>query len=146
MGSIALPAAGDVYLDSNCFIYSGERVDPYDALLTPVWDASRTGKIRIVTSELTRLEVLVQPVRLGDAHLEALYRGMLKSSRDLSLVPISSAVLERALTLRATQGFKTPDAIHAATALITGCKLLVSNDPAFRRLSGIQVEILSDLK
>ena len=33
MGSLVLPASGIVYLDANCFIYSVERIDPYQAIL-----------------------------------------------------------------------------------------------------------------
>ncbi len=50
-----------------------------------------------------------------------------------------------AAQLRATSGLKTPDAIHAATALEHGCTLFVTNDPAFRRLTTVPVVILGDL-
>lgn len=43
MGSISLPDSGSVYLDTNCFIYSIEHIDPFDALLKPVWLAAQAG-------------------------------------------------------------------------------------------------------
>jgi len=60
------------------------------------------------------------------------------------LLPISRPILERALKLRATHRVRTPDAIHAATALIAGCTLFATNDPVFRRVSGLQAVILDD--
>jgi hypothetical protein len=39
MGGLVLPASGMVYLDTNCFIYSVERIDPYRALLDALWQA-----------------------------------------------------------------------------------------------------------
>ncbi len=39
---------------------------------------------------------------------------------------------------------KTPDALHAATALLQGCKLFVTNDGAFRRVAHLPVTVLSE--
>jgi predicted nucleic acid-binding protein len=41
---------------------------------------------------------------------------------------------------------KTPDAIHAATALLAGCALFVTNDPAFKRIAGLPVGLLSEAR
>jgi predicted nucleic acid-binding protein len=60
------------------------------------------------------------------------------------LVPITRTVLERALSLRATYRIRTPDAIHAATALLAGCALFVTNDPVFRRIRQLPVAVLDD--
>ena len=77
----------------------------------------------VVTSELTWLEVLVGPLKSGDAALEGTYRAALGTTPDVRMVPISRVVLERAAALRAAAGLKTPDAIHAATALTESCAL-----------------------
>ncbi|MGE0654253.1 MAG: type II toxin-antitoxin system VapC family toxin [Pyrinomonadaceae bacterium] len=58
---------------------------------------------------------------------------------------MDAAILRYAARLRATQNFKTPDAIHAATAMLSNCDHLVSNDAGFRRFAAIDVIILSDL-
>lgn len=54
-------------------------------------------------------------------------------------------MLERAAALRAATNLKTPDAIHATTVLIEGCKLFVTNDALFRRVPGLNVTVLRDL-
>ena len=43
MGSLTLPTGGLVYLDANGLIYSVERVEPYRALLEPLWQAAQTA-------------------------------------------------------------------------------------------------------
>jgi predicted nucleic acid-binding protein len=73
------------------------------------------------------------------------YRHLLQQSTDLQLVAVSELVLEQAATLRAGSGLKTPDAIHAASALVAGCTQLITNDPAFRRLPQLTVVVLNDL-
>jgi predicted nucleic acid-binding protein len=60
-------------------------------------------------------------------------------------IPINRQILETAAQLRASTHLKTPDAIHAATALESGCTLFVTNDPAFKRVPNLAVMVLSDL-
>ncbi len=144
MGELALPAHGKVYLDVNCIIYTVELFEPYKTALHPVWAAARAGTLTIVTSELTLLEVLVKPLKIGDLALERDFRTLLQGASDVSMLAITQDVLERAAKLRATVGLKTPDAIHAATALLAGCALLVTNDPAFKRVAELPVGLLSE--
>ena len=40
---------------------------------------------------------------------------------------------------------KTPDAIHAATALLAGCALFVTNDRGFKRVPGLRLAVLDDV-
>lgn len=145
MGQLALPAAGFVYLDTDALIYSVEKIVPYAALLQPLWDAAAQSTFQVISSDLALLEVLVKPLQLGDTVLAQLYRDLLTASQETRLLPISRAVIEEAARLRAATGIKTPDAIHAASALAEGVALFVSNDPVYRRVSGLPVTILDDL-
>ncbi len=145
MGALALPASGTVYLDANGFIYSIDRIDPYRALLDILWQTVSTGQITVVISELSLLEVLVRPLKVGDATTAILFRTVLRHTPDVQMVPITQAVLEEAANLRATLGLRTPDALHLATALLNGCALLVTNDRAFRRVPDLAVTVLSEL-
>lgn len=144
MGSLTLPATGAVYVDTAAFIYSLEHISPYDGLLQPLWHAAHAGDFVVVSSELTLLEVLVKPVREGKQHLERRYRRFLTATDAVRLAPIDRAILDEATRVRATFGLKTPDAIHAATALRARCALFVTNDAAFRRVPGVTVAVLDD--
>ena len=78
MGALVLPASGSVYLDANGFIYSIERIDPYRSMLDTLWQTVSTRQITVVTSELTLLEVLVKPLKVGDATTATLFRTVLQ--------------------------------------------------------------------
>ncbi len=51
-------------------------------------------------------------------------------------------MVELATELRARHGFKTPDALHIATALDASADVFVTGDRALERCPGIQVSIL----
>jgi len=145
VGVLTLPANGTVYLDANGFIYSIERIDPYRSILDALWLTVSAGQVKVVTSELTLLEVLVKPLKVGDATTATLFRTVLKHTPDVQMLPITQSVLEAAANLRATLGLKTPDAVHVATALLNNSMLFVTNDSAFRRVADLNVTVLSEL-
>ena len=63
----------------------------------------------------------------------------------MRLLDASYQVFEDAARLRAETGLKTPDALHAATALLAGCALFITNDTDFRRVQWLPIVILNDL-
>lgn len=144
MGQLSLPERGIVCLDADAVIYAIEKIEPYDLLLLPLLRAVKDGALHLAGSELLLVETLVKPVEAGNQALETDFRRFLTASRDMDLVPITRVVLERALALRATYPIRTPDAIHAATALLAGCALFVTNDPAYRRIRELSTAVLDD--
>ena len=144
MGSLALPSTGPVYLDASAFIYSVELIKPYRALLEPVWQQAQAGQFSVVSSELVVLETLVRPLREGDSFLESLFRSLFEAN-EVRLIAATRSLWEEAARLRAETGLKTPDALHAASALRAECTLFVTNDGDFRRVQGLPVVVLDDL-
>lgn len=54
---------------------------------------------------------------------------------------ITAAVIEKATVLRATRGLKTPDAIHAATAILCGASEFWTTDRDFCECPEIPVKV-----
>ena len=96
---------------------------------------------RIVTSRLSRLECRTRPLREADSRLLATYDEVF-GARRLTLADISDRVIERATELRARHGFRTPDAIHLATAIEERADLVLTGDVALRRCSEVAVEVV----
>lgn len=143
MGTLTLPPTGAIYVDANVVIYGVERIEPYCFMLEPLWQRTRDGSLKIVTSELTWLEVLAKPLKEKNKRLEHLFKDFLTAD-EVELVPVTRALWEHAARLRGL-GLKTPDAVHAATALLTDCSLFITNDPDLRRVPGLGYAILKEL-
>jgi predicted nucleic acid-binding protein len=58
---------------------------------------------------------------------------------------ISPAIASEAAHLRASQGYKTPDAIQLATAQNGHARFFVTNDEALANAPGLQVVVLKHL-
>jgi len=144
MGQLNFSPSSQIYLDTVTIIYSIERFPEYVALLDPMWQQLRVGTLQIITSEITLLETLVMPIRQSNMDLIMRYERLLTAS-EVSLIPIDQTILKSAANLRATTNLKTPDAIHAATALNADCTLFLTNDAGLRTVSGLSVVVLKDV-
>lgn len=136
---------GRLYLDTNIFVYALEGYPVFRPILTSLFEAIDRGDIQAVTSELTLAEVLVKPLLDRSREREAAYLQALRPSTSLHLAPVSQETLIAAAHLRAEHGLKLPDAIHMATAQLTHCERLLTNDSRFKTLPGIDVLLISQL-
>ncbi|BBD64555.1 putative PilT protein [Nostoc commune NIES-4072] len=139
-----LPTSGSIYIDTSVAIYTIEGNPDYYSLLKPLWFKFYAGEIQIISSELILMEVLVVPLRNGNKSLVADYEELLLSSQ-VQLIPMSQLILRQAANIRATSNLKTPDAIHAATALSVNSNQFITNDKGFRNVPGLPVITLSEV-
>jgi predicted nucleic acid-binding protein len=145
MGALNALAGSTVYLDANLFIYAIEGLPPFAAKLVPLFQRFDRGELHAVTSELTLAEVLVKPRRDQNTVLCDQYERMLRSSKSLTIAPVSRAVLIAAASIRASSSLKLPDAIHGATSLAQGCTTYLTNDQQFKTVTELPVLMLQDL-
>lgn len=143
MGAISLDPGSRVYVDANAFIYKVERVFPFHERADRFWREALDKNCAIITSEPTILEVSVGPLKANNRELLADFMRFLSAS-PITLSPIDRATLERAAQLRSTHRMKTPDAIHAATFVNTGCTRFVTADAGFREIAGSSLLNLAD--
>jgi predicted nucleic acid-binding protein len=145
MGFVTDLSRQRIYLDSNIFLYALNETAPYATVAGEVFDAMDGGKLTGVTSELTLAEILVTPFRNGNSDQEQLCRAILQRGLGFEMLPISRSVLETVARLRAAMpALRTPDGIHAATAQLSNCDALLTNDRRLKGLPGIRVLLLSE--
>jgi predicted nucleic acid-binding protein len=129
-----------IYLDACCFIYLVEG--------QPEWRTLVEQQLRnleplskLITSQLARLECRTKPMRDGNRALLERYDALFAADR-VDVLDVSEHVIDRATDLRARHGFKTPDAIHLATALESSAAEFWTGDAALTRSSDIPVMLL----
>jgi uncharacterized protein len=127
-----------VYLDTAPVIYLVENVQPFAAAV----EARVTRPdVELVASDLTRMECRVKPMRAGDTQLLSQFDEFFSLAVH-DTAPLSREVMEHATKIRAEHGFRTPDAIHIAAALVAGCNVFLTNDHRLDRATGIKVEVV----
>ncbi len=131
-----------VYLDTNCVIYFVERNPTWLPKIVARITAIRAAKDDLAVGDLTLSECLVGPFKNADAALEARYRTFF-ADPDIHLLPLTTAICERAARIRAATSFKLPDALHLATAVEHGCGLFLTADARLARCTDITVEVLT---
>ena len=95
-----------------------------------------------MTSEFSIVECLGTPVILDDAELSALYRTFFHMEY-VTLLPVTRAICEQAADLRARYGFKSPDALHLASAIVHDCECFVTRDARLARCSEARVQLIA---
>lgn len=143
MGQLIIPDGAIVYLDTAPIIYSIERHIDYWQLLIPLWQKIQTGSISLISSELLILECLVIPLKTNNKLLINAYEQFL--STRITLFPIQENILRLAAQLRARNKLKTPDSIHAATALSHKPTLFLTNDSGFQNIPNLSIVVLKDV-
>jgi uncharacterized protein len=130
-----------LYLDANVVIYLIEQPANLGLRATARIGVIRANQDQMAVSDLTRLECRVRPLALGDTvtlvQFDALF-----ISPDVRVVPLSTAVFDRATLIRARHRYKTADAIHLAAAVEAGCNVFLTNDTRLSAFPDITVEVL----
>ena len=132
-----------LYLDANAIIYLVEAVNPFHATVAARLLPHRTDPAsRVVTSRLSRLECRIQPLRNTDTRLLTDYAAFFSMER-LIMSEVTANIIEQATDLRVRYNFKTPDAIHLATAIEEKVDVFLTGDRALARCVEVKVEVLA---
>ena len=134
-----------VGFDTAPLIYFIEQHPRYMPLVGPFFQAVERGEIQAVTSVLTLTEVMIHPLRHGNWSLADQYSKILINARNLTTLPVSTAIAETAARIRANRGVRTPDAIQLATAVEAQATSFLANDAGLSSLPGLQVLQLDQL-
>lgn len=125
-----------IYVDTNIFIraFEGAPDDKITQDLVAMFGSvQNSNQAPFVTSQISLAETLIHPIRHNDPQTQLRYKILLsRSSNWLQVRQISLPVLLRAANLRATINMKLPDAIHAATAILSDCSHILTADADFK--------------
>jgi predicted nucleic acid-binding protein len=137
---------GPVGVDTAVFIYFIQADPDWCPIIRPVFEAADSGRLTLVTSAVTLLEVLVIPYRTNDQVLADRYDALLTRSRGIRLIDVTRAQLVWAARLRAATRVRTPDALQLAAASQAGCPVFLTNDRRLPAVPGMRIVQLSQMR
>jgi uncharacterized protein len=134
-----------IALDTSVFIYQLEANARYLARTDQIFTWIERPGGKAVTSTITMTELLVQPYRVAEQQQADEFYVLLSTHPNLEWIAPNLEIADRAAKLRALHGLRTPDALHAATAVHAGATGLVTNDPVFERVKDFETLLLDKL-
>jgi uncharacterized protein len=129
-----------IYADSGIIIRLIEGTARVRGPIASRLDAIRSMRPFVATSRLSRLECLCKPLRDQRKDLLVLYDAFF-TGPEVAITEIDKAIVEKATELRAFFGFKTPDAVHAATAILAKVSEFWTADQGFSRCTELNVRL-----
>lgn len=134
-----------IALDTNIFIYQLDAHPKYCPLTDAIFAWLDRPNHSAVTSTITMTEILVYPyAQASDQEADEIY-ALLSTYPNLQWIPPSLEIADCAARIRADHGLRTPDALQAATAIVSGATALVTNDLAFTRVPNVETLLLDTL-
>lgn len=130
-----------VYCDGVILIYFFDHTRSFHARATNRLAILAGAGDRIAISDLLRLEYRILPLKTGDAAKLTIFDGFC-SDPCVRVVPITTAVFDRAATIRAAYNFKLADSLHLAAAVESGCDRFLTNDGRLSAFTDVVVEVL----
>jgi predicted nucleic acid-binding protein len=135
-----------VYVDTNIFIYFLERNERYFDRVVPFFQLFNDGSSIAYTGDAIVAETLYKPYQLDDSERVSEFKEFFANDEFITVLPHTKKVFELAAELAPKRNMRLIDALHYATAAISGCKFLLTNDRGFASVESLEVIHLDDLK
>lgn len=145
MGLIQKLSNKKIFLDTAPLIYYIEENPQYLSLLDKLFVANSKGKFLFLTSTITLIEVLVNPIRQNELRLVEQYQHILCNSPTINILELNVEIAKLAAVFRAKYGIKTPDSIQVGTAVYVKADFLLTNDIRLKSVTEIEILLLDGL-
>lgn len=132
-----------IFLDTSPIVYYLECNEVFYIKMKNFWKEHEYSDY--VTSTVTVTEYLTYPYRKrNEKQINAFYTFV--DGMDIEIREIDKAIAEKAAQIRAEYtSFKTMDAFQLATACLSGCDLLLTNDKQLKQFREIACVTVDEL-
>ena len=130
----AVGSARSTLLDSSvllAFFNAHERVHPLARhLLSRI--EHRQDPLHGYYSAVSLMELLVRPMAVGSQVADTLMASLMQFP-NLHMVQVDAAVARQAAEVRSREEISPADALVAASGLVVGCEVIISNDDQWKK-------------
>jgi len=131
-----------VALDSNIFIYNLERNPHHVSFTDIIFNRLMDDKLQATTSILSLTEILSYPATgpVVKQITEDFY-----NTPNLKVIDVRKDAAVEAAEIRREYGFKLPDAVQLATALLSKARAFITNDQRLKPFKKLKVLSLKEI-
>lgn len=134
-----------IFIDTSPFIYYLENNYVYMKPMKKFFETCLNNNIQIVTSAITIEEYLVYPYAIGKIELINNFK-QFTEYMNIEIIDINSEIAEYAARIRSRfKYFKTMDSLQIATAVISKCDILFTNDKQLKQEKELPCMTMDDL-
>lgn len=127
-------------MDTNIFAYYFNQNSTFHASSEKIFHEVVSKDLRIVASILTLTELL--SYKASQTAIERLKSDFL-STPNLSVLPVEQEIALAAADIRREYGFRLPDSIQLASALVGKAQAFITNDKRLKKFKHLPVLILN---
>lgn len=127
-------------LDTNIFIYYFQSDPRFGAAAREIFKTLVSGQNKALTSIVSLVEIMSLPM---DEKASASLKSHFLETPNLTVYDADQAVGLETARIRRKYGFRTPDAIQLATALIFKADKFITNDKRLKKFDEVEVQLLS---
>ena len=125
-----------IFLDTAPIVYYLENNELYYSAMKRLWKSFEACDY--VTSAVTVTEYLTYPYQQNETKLINDFNAFI-DGMEINIKSIDREIAEKAAKIRAEyKFFKTMDALQLATACLSGCDLVLTNDKQLKQFEGIR--------
>lgn len=137
-----LKNAKSIYLDSNCLIYYFENNSKYAQKVEDIFNLSIQNNIKLITCNLSLMELLVLPIKLKNKRIIKLYKNLDKHIPNFTFANVDEKTFVKAAEIRATTNFRSPDSIHLASSIVNNCDTFVTSDKQLQGFNQVKIQLI----
>lgn len=133
-----------IFLDTAPIVYYLENNEMYYPVMKRFWRNAETCDY--VTSAVTVTEYLTYPYQQNKIRLINDFNAFI-DGMEINIKSIDREIAEKAAKIRAEyKFFKTMDALQLATACLSGCDLVLTNDKQLKQFKEIKCVTVEELE
>lgn len=133
-----------IFLDTAPVIYFVEKNPVFASKVQNLFQRLDDSKLTAVISPITLAECLVVPYRQDQPAVAQAFQDLLTNSENVLLYSIDEIIATKAAELRARYNLTLTDAFQIAVAIHSGCDVFLTNDSDLKRVTEIQVMVISE--